>query len=401
MNLGQRQEAEKYYQMAMARIDRMTDREKYRTRGSYYLSADNYEKAIEEYSALVKQYPADTAAHSNLALAHLYSRNMSRALEEGRRAIEIQPKSVLYRNNVALYAMYSGDFETAAREARGVLELNPSFAKAYVALALSDLAQGRVAEAAETYRRLGAVSARGASLAASGLADLALYEGRTTDAIAILEKGIAGDLASSSPVAAGSKSAMLAHTRLLRGQTPQALAAADQAVSQSKDKSALFAAARVYLQAGIDSKALALASQLGARLEPEPQAYAKLIEGEVRLKQGNAREAAKLFREAHNLVDTWLGRFDLGRAYLEAGAFTEADSEFEACLKRRGEAAAVFLDDVPSYRYLPPVYYYLGRAQEGLKSPAATDSYKTFLAIKEKADRDPLVGDARRHIAAR
>jgi hypothetical protein len=32
-------------------------------------------------------------------------------------------------------------------------------------------------------------------------------------------------------------------------------------------------------------------------------------------------------------------------------------------MKRRGEATAVFLDEVPSYRYLPPVYYYLGRAR--------------------------------------
>jgi len=29
------------------------------------------------------------------------------------------------------------------------------------------------------------------------------------------------------------------------------------------------------------------------------------------------------------------------------------------------EATAVFLDDVPTYRLFPPVYYYLGRAQEG------------------------------------
>ena len=36
-NLGKRQEAEKYYRLAMSHIDRMTDREKYRTRSGYYL----------------------------------------------------------------------------------------------------------------------------------------------------------------------------------------------------------------------------------------------------------------------------------------------------------------------------------------------------------------------------
>src|SRR5437899_6623441 len=43
-------------------------------------------------------------------------------------------------------------------------------------------------------------------------------------------------------------------------------------------------------------------------------------------------------------------------------------SELEACLKRRGEATAAFLDEQPTYRLFPPLYYYIGRAQEGLKS---------------------------------
>jgi hypothetical protein len=80
-------------------------------------------------------------------------------------------------------------------------------------------------------------------------------------------------------------------------------------------------------------------------------------------------------------------------------AFTEAYSELEVCLKRRGEATAAFLDEVPTYRLFPAVYYYMGRAQEGLKSPAAADSYRTFLQIKQKGEGDPLVADARRRVA--
>jgi hypothetical protein len=94
-------------------------------------------------------------------------------------------------HNVALYAMYASDFETAEPEARAVLEMNSSFEKAYVALALTHLAWGDAAAAASTYARLNSISARGASYAAMGLADLALYEGRAADAVPILEKGIA------------------------------------------------------------------------------------------------------------------------------------------------------------------------------------------------------------------
>jgi hypothetical protein len=82
---------------------------------------------------------------------------------------------------------------------------------------------------------------------------------------------------------------------------------------------------------------------------------------------------------------------------LEAAQFIEAHSEFDTCLKRKGEATAIFLDDFPSYRYFAPVYYYLGQAQEGLKSPAARASYQIFLKIKERADPgDPMIDDARR-----
>jgi hypothetical protein len=92
-----------------------------------------------------------------------------------------------------------------------------------------------------------------------------------------------------------------------------------------------------------------------------------------------------------------MGHFDAGRAYVELGAFAEADSELETCQKRRGEATALFLDESPTYYVFPSVYYYLGRAQEGLKSSAATDSYKAFIEIKG-GGQDPLLADARRRL---
>jgi len=98
-------------------------------------------------------------------------------------------------------------------------------------------------------------------------------------------------------------------------------------------------------------------------------------------------------------TDTWRGRVALGRAYLEAGAFMEAHTELDAAVKRRGEATAAFLDEVPTFHLFPPVYYDLGRAHMGLKDPASTESLKSFLALRESADGDPLVAEARRLLA--
>jgi tetratricopeptide (TPR) repeat protein/predicted Ser/Thr protein kinase len=400
-NHGKRQEAEKYYGLALAHIDRMTDREKYRTRSGYYLIMRKQQKAIEELTALVSQYPADTAGHANLALAYFYNRNMSKALEEQKRALEITPRSVLQRNNFAMYALYAGDFDTAAKEAQEILGENPKFEHVLRTAALAELGLGHNEEARQEYVKLQGVSTYGAAIAATGLADLALYEGRLADAESILEKAIAGDVAAKDAESLADRTATLAQTQMELGKMKEAVASAGKASSSSTETGVLYRAAQVYVAAGQEAKALALVAPLSQRLETEPQIYAKLISGEALLKKGNAHDALNSFGEAQKLADSWLGHFDMGRAYLDAGAFTEASSEFDVCLKRRGEATSVFLDDVPSYHLLPAVYYYQGRAREGLNSPGAAESYQTFLTIKEKGAGDALVADAQRRLAHR
>ena len=398
-NLGQREEAKKYYEMAMARIDRMTDREKYRTRGGYYLATMDPTKALDEFSALVLQYPADTMGLSSLAFTYYLLRDMPKALEEGRRALDIYPKNVPYRNNVALYALYAGEFDTAAKEASAVLAENPAYLKGYVTLALAQLAQGQPSKTSETYERLAKVSALGRSFASTGMADLALYESRPRDANAVLEKGVTEDLNDKSPSAAAKKLVMAADAFLMQGQKSKAVESADRAIQLAKE-SVLFPAARVYAEAGQRSKAAALAVELGQKLEALPQAHSKLISGELELLRGRPRDALKFFEESLKLSDTWLARFELGRAYLAAGAFPQADSEFDLCLKRRGEATDLFLDEEQTYHFFPQVYYYRGVARQGLKSPEAAGSFHLYLGLKAKDAQDPMVEDARLRSAA-
>jgi tetratricopeptide (TPR) repeat protein/predicted Ser/Thr protein kinase len=399
-NLGKRQDAEKNYRLAMARIDRMTDREKYRTRSGYYLLERDQPKAIEELTALVNQYPADTAGHANLALAYFYGRNMSKAREEQKRALAITPNSILQRINFAMYALYDGDFDTAAKEAQAILAENPKFDQALRTLALAELGQGHNEETRQAFLKLQAVSTYGASVAAAGLGDLALYEGKLAEAANILDKAVATDLAGKDTESAADHQATLALAQVTLGKNQEAVSLAGKASSSSKEPGVAYRAAQVYLAAGLEAKALQAVAPLAQRLETEPQIYAKLIAGEAQLKRGNARDALSAFQEAQKLADTWMGHFDMGLAYLAASAYTEASSEFDVCLKRRGEATSVFLDDVPSYHLLPTVYYYLGRAREGLNSPGAAESYKMFLSIKEKGAGDPLVADAQRRIGA-
>ena len=401
LNSGRLEEAEKYFQEAMKRIDQMTDREKYRTRGIYYLMVRDFKKAIAEYSALLKQYPGDYVIHAMLAIAYFYARDMPKAAEEGRLDVKYNPQGVHAHGNRSWYALAVGDLRTAEEESLTALKLQPDYERAYVTLALTQLANGQPSQTAETYQKLKALSSYGASLAATGLADLAAYEGRLGEAIKILEEGIAFDLKSNLTFHAADKYIMLAQTYLLQEKKEPAFMAADRVAKTSNEIEFLFAAAQIYLNANQEDKARDLHTELNKKLQPEPRAYAKLIGGELSRARGDIGNAVNLFHEANSENDTWLGHFFLGRAYLQAEDYTAASSEFEICLKRSGETASVFLNDLPSFRYLPPLYFYLGRTQEGFSKETASASYNKFLKIKEKGDgSDPMVSEARRRLVA-
>jgi tetratricopeptide (TPR) repeat protein len=395
-NLGKLQDTEKYIKLAMEHVDRMTERERYRVRGGYYGVTGNWQKCVEEYSSLVKLYPADNIGQLNLAVCYADVRNMSKAVEAAQQAVDILPKGALQRLNLAFFSSYAGDFPSGEKEARKALELNPSSEVSLLALAEAELGEDQLSNAAETYRKMEKISAQGASMAASGLADIASYEGRYADAVHILEQGAAADLAAKNPENAANKLAALAHVQLLRGQTQAAVAAAEKALANSQSVPVRFLSALVFIKAGETAKAQKLASSLGSEVQAEPQSYAKIIDGWIAEKRGDNQQAVTALTDANKLFDSWISRFELGRAYVDAGQFVEADSEFDRCMQRRGEALELFMDSVPTYAYLPDVYYFEGRVLEGLKSPGFAKPYQTYLSIRGKAGEDPLLAEVRR-----
>ena len=400
--LGRREESSEAYKSALSRLGRMTEREQYRTYGSYYLYITrNYQKAIENYENLVSRYPADRAGHSNLAIAHFYTLNFAKALEEGKRAVDIYPKNETHRNNYALYAMYAGDFDTAARAAREVIAQNPKFAKAYLVLAMAALAKGDVAGAREAYQRMADTGASGASRANMGLADAAIYEGKYADAQAILETGLVEDQKTQNTAGLVSKYGALAEALAGLRRMKSAVERANSAAALVSDESALYPAARILTAAAKEQEARALATKLDKEFQSQSRAYAKIIEGEIALKQGRTIDAVEAFLAAQKQADVWLARFSLGVAYVEAGHYAEALPELKLAQKRRGEATAIFLDDIPSFRYLAPLPYWLARAQDGLgMKPAAEADYKAYLSLRGTAPNDALAADARKRLGS-
>jgi tetratricopeptide (TPR) repeat protein/predicted Ser/Thr protein kinase len=397
-NLGRSSDAVKYMKMAMEHVDRMTERERFRNRGLYYLTTGDWQNCVQEYTQLVSRYPADRVGQNNLASCYTQLRNAPKALEAAQHAVEIVPKGVGQRLNLGFISAFAGDFAGAEKDARAALEISPSAAQGYLVLAEAQIGQGEPDKAAESYHRLEKFGLSGISTAQDGLADLTAYEGKYAEAARILTEGAAADLAAKNNDSAARKYAALANIEDLRGNRATALSDVGKALANGQSTQVQFLAALTCVDAGDVAHAQKLAASLSAQLSGEPQAYSKIIAGLLALKRKDAGEAVKQISAANTLLDTWIGRFELGRAYLEAGAFMQADSEFDQCVKRRGEAIELFMDNVPTYAWFPPIYYYQGRVRDGMKSEGFADFYKTYLSIHGQSQEDPLVPEIRRRL---
>ena len=129
------------------------------------------------------------------------------------------------------------------------------------------------------------------------------------------------------------------------------------------------------------------------------EAYEYYCRGHELLESRDFRAASVALERAKRLEPNKGSiREALGRAYLAAEQYPQADSEFDRCLKRRGEAFALGLDEEPTYAYFPPVLYYQGRVREALKSTRFADSYRAYLSLRGKSKEDAIAADARKRV---
>jgi tetratricopeptide (TPR) repeat protein len=206
-NLDKQEDAEKYVKQALEHLDGMTEREIYRTRGMFYYITNDYPACVNEYGDLIKKFAGDAAARNNLALCQTYLRQLPQAVEQMQQVIRILPNRALYRENLALYAAYSGDFRAAEQEVKAMPERGLF---GLLGFAFAQIGQGQMKDAARTYLEVGNVDQQGASYTASGLGDLAIYDGRWNDAVQILTLGASADRKAKEPERAAPKFAAIA-----------------------------------------------------------------------------------------------------------------------------------------------------------------------------------------------
>jgi tetratricopeptide (TPR) repeat protein len=392
--LGRTEEATALWERALSKMGTMTERERLRTLGLYYMVVSgNYPKAAESYEQLVASYPADGPGQNNLAIAYFSMLEFDKAREQGRRVLEMYPDAARFRSNYALYAMYAGDFESASREAKQTLELDANRYIAWLPIAMASAAVGELAAARDAYQGMKTSSQRGESVSSLGVADLELYAGDYTAAIDTLRSGIEFELQTGNRSVLAAKRIAYAEALLAAGRTDAGVDAINAALETSGLAQEV-PAAIMLLGNGASERAADIANKLGEQLNTQSRAYALMIQAMIDAANGDHIAAVDKYTAAVGLADLWLVRFQLGRAYLQAGFNAEAMNEFDQCKRRIGEATAIFLNDLPTWRYTSTLPYWLGRAQAELgMTQQAAANLDAF--IRARPADDPLAQDAR------
>jgi tetratricopeptide (TPR) repeat protein/tRNA A-37 threonylcarbamoyl transferase component Bud32 len=397
-NLGNVQAANDYVKQAMSHVDTMTNRERLTTRGMFFRLSGDYESCKKEQEDLIKAYAADIVGRNQLAVCAGQLRDFKMAREQMDEVVKLLPNRTIFRNNLAFFNIYLSDFAAAEEQARLVLQQDAADPFGLLILGASVLAQERPAEAIEAYTSAAKVRPPGPTFSPSGVGDVAVYEGRYNDAVRITEQGAAADIAAKSPDRAAGKLLHQAYAHVLRGQKAAAVASAQRALGLSQVVKVRFLAARIFLEAGQPKLAEPLVAGLLAAPQPEPQAYGRLLQSMIARMDNDYASAIQAAEEANAKLDTWIGHFELGRAYLQARRYPQADAEFDRCITRRGEAVLLFLDEEPTYGYFPMVYFYQGLVRDGMKVDAK-DKFRAYLKIREAAGEDPLIPDLRRRVS--
>jgi tetratricopeptide (TPR) repeat protein len=326
---------------------------------------------------------------------YFYALDFDKAREQGSVMLDIYPNSVMGRSNYALYAMYSTDFETAVTEAAKVREMDAAYFKAWLPVAIKELSDNDIEAARQAYKNMQPAGIRGQLTGQIGLADAAMYAGEFDKARALFTEGVALAQDAGSSYFEATMRIGLSEALLREGADDAAVSKALlETLDTSGGLSRQVPAALMYVEIGDVQSARLIEAALSKVLQPQSRAYATVINAMIALRDGDTVTAIDSISAGIELADLWLLRFYRGIAYLEAGYGAEALDEFTACYERRGEASAVFLDDLPTYRYAATLPYWKGRAQQAIgMTHDAKQSFMTFIAARPEGDA--LAEDAR------
>jgi tetratricopeptide (TPR) repeat protein len=392
--------------------DRLTDRERYLTLGTYYadVTGEN-DRAIAAYQTLLDGNPSDTWALNNLGLLYLETRDFRLAEQLLVRAIEVDSMGALYFSNALTALVAQGKVDEAERIladfARRVPG-HPTVATSEVALAGARFDYERGERVTREFGEANRSSAFWSIYTSFNLATLSEVRGRLADAERYLTEAIAaaedqGDLA----LVVGAHVRLAFYDLMFRGEAARAVERVE-ATLQRHPLETMSLLERPYLtlatfyalaerperaRAYLNEAERATEADRGRDSEGDVEATAGL----VALAEGNLPRAIEQIRAADEGACSICTLPFLGHAYDEAGQPDSVVAIYERYvntpwLYRLGSSDWFALANV--YERLAGLYEMRGDTEQALIY------YNRFVELWKDADPElqPRVEAARRAV---
>lgn len=448
-NMGYGSEWTKYMQKAFELADRLSDRERYLIKGSYYAgSYKTLDQAIDNFNMLLELYPDDEIGNIQLGLIYASLEDWDKSIEryqviiqnkveryypylniagpymakgmydEAQRVLESYldnfPDHSTIHWGLAYVHLCRAEYEQALIEAEKAFSLNPLDHENLWLQGIIQLCKGDLTDAAKAIDKLLRMEERSAHLyARMNSVFLLMLQGKFRDSIDQFRTGIELAEKLSEKGWEANNRIYLSYVYIRLKKFDEALEECDKALQRAAEWGMLYQAifafyikGLAYLEMGAMEEAQKTAMDMKKQIEEGKNRkmvrfYDNLI-GMIALKRADCSEAIENFDKALSLLssqtydvfDITLFLGPLALAYYNAGDLEKAEAEYEAIMSLT--VGRVGFADI----YVK-AFYMLGKIYEQQENTAkAIAHYEKFLDLWKDADPGIAeVDDAREQVA--
>ena len=156
-NMGQLIERDEYARRALARVDRLTTRERYYIEGFYYcLKPETIARGIEAYKRGLELHPEHEASRHNLALQYYLLERYPEGIAESEELLRRGTSNATSYENLVEMLMNTGSLERARQVAEELMRLKPDGAPSHRTLGQVQMISGRLDEARASFEKAAA-----------------------------------------------------------------------------------------------------------------------------------------------------------------------------------------------------------------------------------------------------
>jgi serine/threonine protein kinase/tetratricopeptide (TPR) repeat protein len=400
-HLGDPVRARKHLYDATRLLEQVSEGEKRKILGDYFLLIRDYDRAIAEFQVLAQLHPQDDAAHLNIGQCYLAKFDFAQALAETKEAVRLNPQPSPLTNLADIYLL-KGEVDRGMAVAEEILRDNPTEQRALYDLGRAYIAKRQLEQARRVFEGLAHGGGEMESDARSALADLALAGGRFREARAQLETAIILDSQKGISYKTGTKKLQLAAMYLEQGSREQFTKAMAGIEKGENEPLLLLLTGTLYARAHRTERAgemLTLLERQASRDQaPVLNSFVQLLHAEIAQAQRDPNSAVTASEAAVRYDNSTIAHETLGHAYRAAGRSWDAIRELEDVLSRSNERIESY--DRPAFHHVVELHYTLGLLYHQVgKTDRAHDHLKEFLNYWSSPDSEvEIYKDARRRL---